>query len=205
VIEQTPQPGDIGLTSVRGPVGRLISLGEFLNGDGFTTWEHAFIVLDCGRLIEAQPGGARIEPLAKYDRRDVVYVAPAGLTDNERRLVCEAAESYEGVGYSAADYFAIAAHRFRLPVPWLRRYVASSGHMICSQLCDRAYQDAGIQLFKDGRWPGYVVPADLWRLLGQLEVPGARVDFSARRMSSADATRFKAEFEKRQAEGGGQQ
>jgi uncharacterized protein YycO len=167
VIEQTARPGDIGLTSVRGPVGWGIRLGQWLNGGGFATWEHAFIVLDGGRLIEAQPGRAEIVPLSKYDRRDVVYVAPAGLTDNDRRLVCEAAESYEGVGYSFLDYAALAAHRFHLPVPWLRRYVASSKHMICSQMVDQAYQDAGVRLFNDGRWPGYVTPADLYDLLGR--------------------------------------
>lgn len=167
MIEQTPRPGDIGLTSVRGPVGKLIALGEFLNGSGFTTWEHAFLVLDGDRLIEAQPGGARIEPLAKYDHRDVVYVAPAGLTDGQRVLICAAAEKYEGVGYSAAEYFALAAHRFHVPVPWLRRYIASSHRLICSQLCDQAYADAGVHLFTDGRWPGWVTPADLYNLLAR--------------------------------------
>lgn len=167
MIESSPRPGDIGLTSINGPVGWLIRAGQWLNAGGLANYEHAFIVLPGGRLIEAQPGGARIVPLDTYSDRHVLYVAPAGLTDNERRLICEAAESYEGVKYSAADYFALAAHRFHLPLPWLRRYVASSKHMICSQLVDQAYQDAGVQLFADGRWPGYSTPADLYRLLGE--------------------------------------
>ena len=71
------------------------------------------------------------------------------------------------VGYSAADYFAIAAYRFKVGilVPGLKAYVGSSKHMICSQLVDQCYQYAGVQLFDDKRWPGYVTPGDLADLL----------------------------------------
>ena len=164
--QQQPRSGDIGLTSVRGPVGRLIQLGEALCGDGFSPYEHAFVVINAGELVEAQPGGAAVRPLAEYDDRRVEFVAPAGLTDQQREAVCAAALRYVGVGYSFLDYAAIAAHRLHLPFPGLKRRVASSRHMICSQLVDQCYQDAGVQLFDDGRWPGYVVPADLARLLG---------------------------------------
>jgi hypothetical protein len=166
VIESLPRPGDIGLTSVRGPVGRLIQLGEALCGDGFTQFEHAFLVLPGGMLIEAQPGGAVIRPLSDYDGRHVAYVAPAGMTDGQREAVCAAALKYVGVGYSFLDYAAIAAHRVHLPVPFLKRLVASSKHMLCSQLVDQSFQDGGCALFSDLRWPGYVVPADLWLSMG---------------------------------------
>jgi uncharacterized protein YycO len=161
VIRSDPQPGDIGLTSITGPVGKLIQVGQWLNGDGFAPWEHAFIVLPGDRLIEAEPGGARVAPLSEYDDRDVQYVSPAGLTDAQRKAVCDRALTHRGVPYSFLDYVALAAHRFRLPVPGLRSYIESTGHQICSQLCDRAYLDAGIHLFRDGRWPGYVTPMGL--------------------------------------------
>lgn len=158
MIHQTPQPGDIGLTSITGPVGRLIRFGQWLNGEGFGPWEHAFVVLPGGQLIEAMPGGADVAPLSTYDDREVLYVSPAGLTDAQRKAICDCALRYRGVPYSFLDYLALAAHRLRLPVPGLRRYVESTGHMICSQLADRAYLDAGQHLFGDGRWPGYVTP-----------------------------------------------
>lgn len=166
MIESSPRPGDIGLTSIAGPVGWGIRLGEFLCGDGFTAWEHAFIVVDGGRLVEAEPGGARIAGLDEYAGRDVAYVAPAGLTDEQRAGIVSAAIGLLGTPYSFADYAAIAAHRFHLPLPGLQRFVADSGHMLCSQLVDEAYRRAGVQLFDDGRWPGWVTPADLGRLLG---------------------------------------
>jgi hypothetical protein len=70
--------------------------------------------------------------------------------------------AHRGVGYSFLDYDAIAAHRLHLPVPGLRAYIGSTGHLICSQLCDQAYADVGAHLYADGRWPGYVTPLDLW-------------------------------------------
>lgn len=124
-------------------------------------------MLNAGLLIEAQPGGAVIRSLADYAGRDVLYVSPPDLTGAQRQAICAAGMRYLGVGYSAVDYFALAAHRFHLPIPGLRRYVASSRRMICSQLVDQAYQDAGVHLFRDGRWPGFCTPADLAALLGR--------------------------------------
>lgn len=163
LIQNSPQPGDIGLTSITGIVGHLIRLGQFLNGDGFSHYEHAFIVLEDGMLIEAMPGGAQIVPLSEYDDRDVLYVSPAGLTDSDRKRICDAARAFEGVEYSFVDYGAIAAHRLHLPIPGLREFVADTGHMICSQLVDRAYEEAGVKVFSDSRWDGYVTPGGLYK------------------------------------------
>lgn len=161
MIRSDPQPGDIGLTSITGPVGLLIKVGQWLNGDGFGAYQHAFVVLPEGHLIEAMPGGAVVSVLSEYDDRDVLYVSPAGLTDAQRTAICDCARKYQGIPYSFLDYFALALHRFRLRVPGLRRYIESTGHMICSQMADRAYLDAGLHLFDDGRWPGYVTPMAL--------------------------------------------
>lgn len=168
MIEQRPQPGSIGLTSIDGPVGWGIRAGQLLLGDGNTPYEHAFLVLDGGELIEAQPGGARVRPLTEYDGRHVLYVAPE-LAEVERHRICVQGRLLVGAPYSGLDYLALAAHRFHLPLPGLRAYVASTGHMICSQLVDEAYFSAGVHLFADCRWPGYVTPADLFNLLGREE------------------------------------
>lgn len=164
MIEDQPLPGSIGLTGIHGPAGWGIRAGQALLGDGMLPYEHAFLVLDGGWLIEAEPGGARVRLLSEYDGQHVLYVAP-GLTDAERHRICVQGRLLVGTPYSGLDYLALALHRFHLPAPGLRRYIADSRHMICSQLVDQAYRDAGVQLFADGRWPGYVTPADLARLL----------------------------------------
>ncbi|MCQ4040672.1 hypothetical protein ACFOSC_22200 [Streptantibioticus rubrisoli] len=167
MIHTDPLPGDIGLTQIPGSCGVFIRIGQWVNGNGFADYEHAFLVLPDGRLLQAEPGGARMASLEEYSGKHTLYAYPAGLTDQQRAAICAAAAAYVGVPYSFLDYAAIAAHRFQLPVPGLRRYVASTRHMICSQLVDQCYQDAGVHLFNDNRWPGYVTPEALYDLLAR--------------------------------------
>lgn len=176
-VRRTPLPGDFGLTVISEPyVNAAIRVGEALNGDGFGSWQtspdksrhfrgfsHAFCLLDNGEILEAEPGGAVIRP-NPYTDSATVY-SQWDLTDDQRADADQMGRTLIGVPYSAADYFALAAHRLHLPVPGLRRYVASSGHMICSQMVDWWYQLIGLQMFGDGRWPGYVTPEALTAVL----------------------------------------
>lgn len=156
----SPQPGDFAVVSVGGDAGRAIRFGEWLNGDGFRDYEHAFIYLGDNQIVQAEPGGAAQTALGSYAQilwsTDVIP-----LTDPQRKAICTAARGYVGVGYSALDYVALAAHRLRIPAPHLKAFIASTGHQICSQLVDQCYTDAGVHLFVDGRWPGFVTPAAL--------------------------------------------
>lgn len=155
-----PKPADFGLYKGNDVVGRLIRFGEWLNGNGFSPYSHAFVLLDDGTIIEAEPGGARIRPVTEY-APELVTWSNWDLTDAERAAIVTAARGMAGTPYSFLDYFAIAAHRFHLPVPWLRQYIASTRHRICSQSVDYCYKVAGVNLFTDGRWEGWVTPADL--------------------------------------------
>lgn len=170
-------PGDYGLVTIPGRGGKLIRLGQFLIGDGYHDYSHAFVYVGDGMVIEADPDGAAYRPY-NYDNAAVLWssdilhvdtgydLVPIELTDLDRTGICQAAMSYEGVPYSWLDYFAIAAHRFHTTnARKLQAYVHSSGHMICSQLVDQCYVDAGVHLFQDHRWPGYVTPGDLTQLL----------------------------------------
>jgi uncharacterized protein YycO len=167
-----PLEGDFFVTSIRGPVGFAISLGEWLNGSAFSHWDHAGVYVGDGRVVEAEPDGARVADLSEYDGRPIAWsTGRVQWTDEvtQRQAIVSAAEGYAAarVGYSAADYFAIAAHRLHVPGSrLLKSYVGSSKRLICSQLVDRCYLDAGVHLFSDGRWPGYVTPADLAKLIG---------------------------------------
>lgn len=156
-----PQPGDIGITQVEGRVGRLIRIGQWLNGDGFADYEHAFVSVGQGLIVEAEPGGARTAELTEYNSRAVLWLR---CPDQYRTAVASAARGLEGVPYSFLDYAALAAHRLHIPVPGLRTFIGSQGHLVCSQLADVAASRGGWRIFADGRWPGYVTPADLARL-----------------------------------------
>lgn len=158
-------PGRIGLTHIHGGAGKMIEFGQWLDGSGFFAWEHAFLDLGDGTLIEAEPGGARIRPLTEYDP-DMVYWCDnlyAILDFSQQATAAYYGRTFQGVPYSFLDYFALAAHRLHLPVPGLRGYIKSTRHLICSQLVTHAYKLAGVDLFPY-RWSGYVTPGDLYQL-----------------------------------------
>ncbi len=163
-----PLPGDFAVIRIAGEAGRLIRLGQWLNGDGYADYEHAFICVGDGELVEAEPGGARLSPLTEYDGgRPCWSTGRIEVTDEQREALVAAAHHYIGVPYSFLDYGSIALARFHLRPPIVKRYVADTHHMICSQLVDQCYQDAGIHLFDDGRIPGDVTPGDLYRLISR--------------------------------------
>jgi uncharacterized protein YycO len=166
-VTDAPQPGDFAVTSVVGPVGFLISLGERLNGSRFGHWDHAFVYVGDGQLVEAEPGGARLAGLDEYQGRPVLWsTGHVELTDEQRQAIVGAARAVIGTPYSALDYLSIALAHFHVRPSWLKRYIASNKHMICSQTVDYCYQQAGVHLFDDGRIPGDVTPADLASLIG---------------------------------------
>lgn len=163
----TPNIGDIGLTTISGHVGRLIRFGQWLNGDGFTKAEHAFVITESARdgkpfrIVEAMPGkdGARDVPNWHADA-DTVYLR---CPDEFRFAVAAAARELVGTPYAWSDYAALALHRFHIPTPHLKHYIETSNHMICSQLADRAAERGGWRIFSDNRWNGDVTPGDLRR------------------------------------------
>lgn len=165
-----PQPGDIGLTSISGWGGTAIRLGQWILGDGFSRYEHAFVYVGQGpddsepMIVEAEPGGALLTPLRRYPPETVFWLRCPELFGG---AVAASARTLVGTPYSWLDYASLGAERFHLPVPGLRHYVASSGHLMCSQLADQAAMNGGWHLFADGRDPGDVTPGDLWKLAQQ--------------------------------------
>lgn len=161
-----PIAADFGLTQISGGAGRLIRFGQWLNGDGFANFEHAFMYLGNGQIIEAEPGGARIRPVTEYALQNVRWsTGHFSLTPEQRTRIAARARAFEGVPYSFADYAALAAHRLHIPVPGLNDFIYDSQHVICSQLVDISYQAGPYQLFRDNRLPGDVTPGDLCKLL----------------------------------------
>lgn len=156
--EYEPQPGDIGLVRVQGRIGALIRIGQWLNGDGWTSYEHAFVYVGDDRIVEAEPGGAVLGYLGEYADRPIAWLR---CPDGHGPSVADAARDLIGQPYSWLDYAALAAHRLHIPVPGLRTFIGSQGHLICSQLCDVAASRGGWRIFRDGRWPGYVTPGAL--------------------------------------------
>lgn len=168
----TPNPGDFAVintgSNVTAPIVDAEELADAVDGAVLKTqWDHAVI---CSRvdpdgtvwIVEAEPGGARE---VKWHYADRPHKWSTGIIATNA-YAAVAARRYVGVPYSFLDYAALTIHALHIPFPWLKTYVANSKHMICSQLVDQAELDAGVHLFSDGRWPGFVKPSDLGHLLG---------------------------------------
>ncbi len=161
-------PGDFVIVPMHGMAGKLIKFGEWLDGDGFKNYEHAEILVNPTQTMGAYPGGAGLRSLPATTWQNgwlwstgVIHPSLA-----QRKIIIDTAMSLRGTPYSPADYFALVAHRLHLPGgSLLKDYVGSSKHLICSQLVDYCYMKAGVHLFNDGRWPGYVTPEDLANVL----------------------------------------
>ena len=187
-----PAVGDIGLVRISGATGQAIRVGQWLlarvdnfrasrtvDVEDWADYQHAFVYLGNGQLIEAEPGGARIRPLSEYDGTTIYWCSniSAGLSDQQRQIIAFNAQTFLGTPYSFLDYVALTAHKLRVWLPGLRAYISSTHRMICSQLADRAYDLAGVHIFADGRDPGDVDPLDIFlrdKQLGRLIWPGPR-------------------------------
>lgn len=173
----TAQVGDIGLVAIHGNVGLAIRVGQWMlariddfkasrtvDDEDWADYQHAFVYLGNGQLIEAEPGGARIRPLSEYDPASIYWCSniSAGLTAPQRDAISLIARGFDGTPYSFLDYLALTAHKLHIWLPGLRSFIKSTRRMICSQLCDTSYDLAGVHIFTDGRDPGDVDPLDIF-------------------------------------------
>lgn len=135
-------------------------------------------------IVQAMPSGAEeVEIGQEYWTGEYVYVRPPYMAGMEQDVpmpytqqgweVARAARRYVGTPYSFLDYVAILGVHLGVKNGALRRYVRSTGHMICSQLADQAMADAGFHVFTDGRLPQDVMPVELYRALTRM--PGVLV------------------------------
>lgn len=165
----TPQIGDYACIPVHGTTGLLIRIGQWLNGNGFKNYEHAEVYVGgadknapLGYTMGAYPEGASLHPVpaVQWQQGWLWSTGHIELTPAQRMQITKVALACKGIPYSELDFVALALHRFHIPVPGLKAYIGSSHQMICSQLVDFCYRQAGVQLFP-GEWPGYVTPAML--------------------------------------------
>lgn len=129
-----------------------------------STVNHAGVYVGHGMIVEAQPGGACLTPASVY--RDATWSGP-GITQGQGHLIAQQARSHIGDPYSWVDCACIGlTDLLGWHVPGAVRDRLENPHRnMCSQLVDRAYADAGVHLFTDGRIPGDVSPEDLRALI----------------------------------------
>ena len=125
---------------------------------------HAGVYVGNGLIVEAESAGARMVHASIYP--DAIW-SHLDLTPAQRRSIGEAAKAKIGTPYSWLDDAAIGAAKLlgRALPAFVRDRLKSKGRLMCSQLVDVCYHEAGVDLFTDGRYPGDVSPGDLYDLI----------------------------------------
>jgi hypothetical protein len=178
VVLAPPEAGDFYCVPISGKVGLGVQIGQWLAGDRFQPYDHAAIY--AGQPDKAGPHGYSISAYPDHRDRLPLPCPPAelpgslwssgliALTPVQRQAILRWADLHKTVSYSFLDYAALALRALHAHDPGLQRFIADTGHMICSQFVDAACSSAGVHLFSDGRWPGDVMPSDLAMLLQRL-------------------------------------
>jgi uncharacterized protein YycO len=151
-----PQSGDYGVVRTSGAAAFAIRVGTR------SPYNHAFVHVGGGRIVEAEPGGAIISPASKYP---AAAWSTRALTDAERAAIAAAALGLVGTPYGWPDIAALGFACAGIRSHWIDARIETEHRLICSQLVDRAYLLGGVHLFNDGRLPGEVTPGDLGRLI----------------------------------------
>lgn len=171
------KPGDFRLASTAGPLGVAIRLAQALNRSGFDNYEHVALYVGQGHFIEAEPGGVVLNDHSADINNKAGYFWSSGIlfpTDTQRNKIVAAGFGYIGTPYSYLDYYALLAKRIAIKndpflSAYIRNYVQSKHHMICSQLVSQCWADGDYALLPN-KHPQDCTPGDLCELLESLKV-----------------------------------
>jgi hypothetical protein len=150
----TPRFGDFGVVKTDGIIGRLIRVGTA------SRWNHAFIYIGEGVIVEANPTGVAISPVTKYPK--IAWNQHEKISDNLREKIVDAAFKEVGKPYAFLDitalFFRIIGLRFIRPNVFWKK-LASQESWFCSELVSYCYRTSGITLIN--KKDDLVTPGDL--------------------------------------------
>jgi len=149
-----PKPGDYGCVKTNGLMGKLIRLGTL------SRWNHAFIYIGQGKIIEANPRGVEISLISKYPH--IAWNRHEKINDIQREGIIWKAHQIIGKPYG---FFLIIDLTLRilglkiLANTKLMKYLSTKNGYICSELVAECYSHVQHPLFEK---PDYLVtPGDL--------------------------------------------
>ena len=149
-----PRLGDYGVVRTGGFFGKLIRLGTI------SRWNHAFIYVGNGMVVEANPTDVASSPISKYSH--IAWNKHEELTDEQRRFIVGFAIKAIGKPYNFLIILSIALRILGLKMfannRILHRMAQHDGY-ICSELVAEAYASVGIKLFD--KPADQVTPGDL--------------------------------------------
>lgn len=154
-----PQIGDYGCVQTNGLVGFLIQLGTV------TKYNHAFIYIGGGKIIEATPRrGVIISPVTNY--KNIAWNIHEPKTDDQRNALVNEALKYLGRKYSFLSFIIDGLEILHVKVPnRLKSRASKADHVDCSGMVTRVYRTCGFTV--EAMRPAFSIkPSDLiYRLL----------------------------------------
>lgn len=125
-------------------------------------YNHAFVYIGDGNIVEAQPSGAKVSKLTEYMSTDPVIWSSTPMTPDQVQRIIEASHSCVGLGYGFLDILYIGMARIGFKQQWLLNRVLDENKMICSQLVAFAGKEAGITSWLCGQeYAQEVTPGEL--------------------------------------------
>lgn len=155
-VTADPRPGQYGCVKTRGIIAWLIRLAT-------RSWcNHVFVVIGGGRIIEAEPGGARVADLSEYAGCRVSFNDGDRMTAGQRNRIVTAAVGMIGDEYNYLAFGADALASLGWTWRWLFK-LARQDHkvMLCSQMAARCGLEGRMDWLCGHRAAVYVTPADL--------------------------------------------
>lgn len=152
--EYAPRPGDYGVVKTSGWIGFLIRVGTMAR------WNHTFIYIGDGKIIEANPTGVEIKPVTEYPL--IAWNQHEVLTEKQRNRIVEEAQKLVGRPYGFLDIANLILRILGLKIlanTSLLTKMAERYGVICSELVALSYQAASITLVD--KPANIVTPGDL--------------------------------------------
>lgn len=129
---------------------------------------HCVLAITDYVAVSAEPGGAVLRPTDYWP--NTVW-SQFALSEADVTAITAIGAGFIGTPYNFLDDLMIGigiAYRYKAPL-WIRKWLSSDSSLECAQLCDSAYEHAGLHIFDDGRLPGAVFPGSfepIWKANG---------------------------------------
>lgn len=155
-----PAAGLYGVVKTSGLVPWIIRMGT--HGQ----FDHAFVILEDGAIVEAEPGGVRLGHLSEYYGCRIAINSAEDMTVQQRSVVATTAKAMIGKAYNdlaiADDGLECLGWHWR----WLLSRASGDGEVVCSQMVALAGQAAGLDWRGGAKTTTEVTPAMLARRQG---------------------------------------
>jgi uncharacterized protein YycO len=156
--EYTPVIGQFGVVKTNGVFGKLIRVGTL------SRWNHAFIYIGNGQIVEANPKGVEISDASKYPT--IAWNKHQELSESERETIAKAAVAAVGKEYSFLTIALLALRILGVRIfsnSWVIARLAMKEGYICSELVAECYDKAGVVIANKRDY--LTVPGDLAEVL----------------------------------------